>query len=228
MINLRKILILVVSTLSFTFSVSHAEEASIDGNVLAIPVLQVGADFYSVQLTLHFETDPIEFSLLAANPLSSASDIGASSFANNILTIPALTYEGVSYNLQLALVGQEPILFQLHAAGVNEEDPTSLSLFTENISSQIIQLSCIVCHTTTGIASATLSTSRIQYLTSIEPDHLQTNYNSLVDFINNVPGGSESILSKPLGIDHVGAAQMVSTSEVYLQFQEFVNAVLSE
>jgi hypothetical protein len=224
----RKILTFVVTTLIFTFSISHAEEASIDGNVLAIPVLQVGADFYSVQLTLHFETDPIEFSLLAANPLTNASDVGASSFANNILTIPVLTYEGVSYNLQLALVGQDPILFRLNSVGMNQEGPASLTLFTANISSQIIQLRCSICHTTAGIASATLSTSRIQYLTSIEPDHLQTNYNSLVNFIKNVPGGSASILSKPLGIDHVGAVQMLSTSMVYLQFQQFVYAVLSE
>lgn len=226
--DLKKALILIAVVMSFTFPVSRAEEASIDGNVLIIPVLQVGADFYSLQLMAHFETEPYEFSLFAADSLSNASDVGASSFANNILSIPKLTYEGISYNLHLALISQDPIRFRIDSAGVNEDDPASMALFAANISSPIIQSRCIACHTDIGPASATVSTSRIQYLTSNEPDYLQSNYTSLVDYIKNVATGSELILSKPLGTDHVGAAQFLSTSDEYLKLQEFVNAVLAE
>jgi len=132
----RSISILVIAIVSFMTSSIHAQEASLDGNVLTIPVLQVGDQFYSLQLTLALGTDPLVLTLSSAEELSNASAEGASTFANNTLTVPALSYEGVSYNLQLALTGENPVRFGVLSAGVNESAPsasTQGSIRTNNV-----------------------------------------------------------------------------------------------
>ena len=116
---------LVIAIVVLISSVTNAEEASLDGNVLTIPVFQVDVQFYMVQLALVSGTDPLELSLYLAEELSNASAAGASNFADNTLTVPAITHEEVSYNLQLALVGQDPIVFRLESAGVNKETPST-------------------------------------------------------------------------------------------------------
>lgn len=115
--------------------------------------------------------------------------------------------------------------------GIEQEvtTPLSLTLFTNNVSSQITLNSCIVCHSSVGIASANSATpSQLQYLNSNQPDFLNANYNTLVNFIKNVPNGASEILSKPQGVNHTGGALLSPTSQNFLNFQEFVNAVLSE
>lgn len=107
--------------------------------------------------------------------------------------------------------------------------PASLTLFTNTVSTPIIQQSCIACHSSAGIASATSGTpSRLQYVSSAQPNSLTTNYNTLVNFIKNVPGGASLILSKPQGQNHVGGAVLGSGTPSFLNFQAFVNAVISE
>lgn len=123
-IRLQSIYTLIIVFLAFTSSATQAQEASLDGNVLTIPVLQVGTQFYRVQLALVLGSDPLELSLQSAEELTNASSAGASSFANNTLSVPSITYNGVSYSLQLALVGQDPITFRLISTGINEEVPS--------------------------------------------------------------------------------------------------------
>ena len=99
----------------------RSQEASLDGATLNIPVLQVGADYYQISLNLVPDTDPIQLALGDAIPISIPSDTsGASIFANNVISIPSLPYEGVSYNLSLPLLTTEPVVFQLGSVGVNE------------------------------------------------------------------------------------------------------------
>jgi len=115
--------------------------------------------------------------------------------------------------------------------GIEQEvtTPASLTLFTSNISSQITLKTCIVCHSSAGIASATSPTpSQLQYLNSNQPDFLNANYNTLVNFIKNVPNGASLILSKPQGVNHTGSAVLSPNSQDFLNFQQFVNVVLSE
>jgi hypothetical protein len=83
--------------------------------------VEVGAQAYMLQLALVSGTDPLELSVHATEELTNASTEGASSFANNTLNVPSISYNSVSYNLQLALVGLDPITFRLESAGVNEE-----------------------------------------------------------------------------------------------------------
>jgi uncharacterized membrane protein len=101
-------------------------------------------------------------------------------------------------------------------------------LFSDNVSTPIIQTRCIICHSSTGIASATVSTSQLQYISDTEPDFLQSNYNVLVNYIRNVTDGNELILSKPRGVVHVGGVQLVEGSDELEAFEAFVKAVLSE
>lgn len=105
---------------------------------------------------------------------------------------------------------------------------TSYQLFMDTVSGPITQTRCITCHSDIGIASASLSTSRIQYSPLTELNYQQTNYNILVNYIRNVTDGSEVILSKPQGVDHVGGVQLATGSDEFQVFQQFVNAVLGE
>ena len=118
-----------------------------------------------------------------------------------------------------------PLVLEIAAAGATG---TSYQLFSDNVSIPIIQTRCIICHSSTGIASASVSTSQLQYIDDTEPDFLQSNYNVLVNYIRNVTDGSELILSKPQGMVHVGAVQLVNGSGEFEAFEAFVNAVLSE
>lgn len=142
------------------------------------------------------------------------SDVSLSVFlAYDTTAVPGkLFYSGV------------PLTF---AIGKQVSTPASLTLFTNNVHSQIIQSNCIACHSNFGIASATSSTpSQLQYVGSSTANSLTTNYTTLVNYIKS--GGSSALLSKPRGIGHLGGVQMTANSQTFLNLQAFVNAVLAE
>lgn len=108
---------------------------------------------------------------------------------------------------------------------VEPPSATSLELYTANISSQIIQAQCTVCHTSAGVAQS----SALRYLTSSETGFLSANYDMLVNYIRNVAGGSTSILAKPQGMEsHTGGALLSPSSSDFQNLEAFVNAVLAE
>jgi len=77
-----------------------------------------------------------------------------------------------------------------------QSDPTDSANFTfyvDNISSSIIQPQCSICHSGTGVAS----TSNLIYENSTVPGYQTTNFITLLDYIENIPNGSELILAKP-------------------------------
>lgn len=163
--------------------------------------------------------------LQASEPLTIVEDLafGPAGVSNAALSI-FLAYDTMAVQGELFYSGA-PLTFAIEAEAAS---PASFQLFTDNISTPIIQAKCIVCHTDVGIASAALSTSRLQYLTSAQANFQQTNYDTLVNFIKNIPDGSDLILSKPQGIDHIGLQQLDSSDPEFLQLQEFVNAVVAE
>ncbi|MFT7527436.1 MAG: hypothetical protein ACI9LY_002591 [Arenicella sp.] len=150
--------------------------------------------------------------------------LGAAGLAGTNLSI-YLAYDSVAMPGELYYSG---VPMSLTIEPVSVATAPSFQLFIDTISAPITQSLCIACHTSTGIASAALSTSRIQYLTSIESGFQQNNYDVLVNYIKNVPTGASLILSKPLGVDHLGAAQLSSSSDQYHIFEDFVKVVLSE
>ena len=98
----------------------------------------------------------------------------------------------------------------------------SLQLFTNSVSSQIIQSNCIYCHISGGSAGGT----SLAYQSSSNQNALNTNYNLLVNYING--GKGSTLLSKSKGIGHGGGVRLSSSSSDFQNLEAFVNAVLAE
>ena len=122
--------------------------------------------------------------------------------------------------------------------GAEQQSSSSLQLYNTNISS-IIQNNCIMCHNTGGAAAS----SALHYVDSSSTNFQATNYNTLVNYINNLLGkavereggamgpatdGSSLLLSKPQGINHGGGIQLMTGSQDLQKLQDFVNTVLAE
>jgi hypothetical protein len=107
---------------------------------------------------------------------------------------------------------------------VEEPPPVaeSLQIFTNSISTPIIQNNCIACHSGSGVAS----TSALQYASPIIQTFLDFNYNLLVNYIND--GGDQLLLSKPQGVGHGGGIRLTAESTDFQNLEAFVNAVLAE
>ena len=95
--------------------------------------------------------------------------------------------------------------------------PKSMQIYTESISSQIVQARCVNCHG--GIAALTLVRSNVD-------DYINKNYNSMKDYIKQ--GGSNRLLSKPQGINHGGGVQLQSGSTDLNNLESFIDAIVSE
>jgi len=103
-------------------------------------------------------------------------------------------------------------------------EAASLTFFRSNISSPIIQSNCIGCHVSGGSAGGT----PLVYATSGVEGFQDTNYNTLLDYIKNVPNGSSKILSRPQGIGHGGGAVLAAESAGFADWSQFVSSVQNE
>ena len=123
--------------------------------------------------------------------------------------------------------------------GAEQQSSSSFQLYKTSISSPIIQNNCIMCHKTGGAASS----SALHYVDSSSTNFQTTNYNTLVNYINNLLGGaierpaaamgtatdgSSLLVSKPQGINHGGGIRLMTGSQDLQKLQNFVNTVLSE
>lgn len=123
--------------------------------------------------------------------------------------------------------------------GAEQQSSSSFQLYKNNISSPIIQNRCIACHKAGGAAAS----SALRYVDSSSTNFQTTNYNTLVNYINNLLGGaierpgaamgpatngSSLLVSKPQGINHGGGIQLMTGSQDLQKLQNFVNSVLSE
>ena len=123
--------------------------------------------------------------------------------------------------------------------GAEQQSSSSFQLYKTSISSSIIQNNCIMCHKTGGAAAS----SALHYVDSSSTNFQTTNYNTLVNYINNLLGGaverpaaamgtatdgSSLLVSKPQGINHGGGIQLMTGSQDLQKLQNFVNFVLSE
>lgn len=119
-----------------------------------------------------------------------------------------------------------PLTVAIEAEEEEEEPPPpvaeSLQIFSDSVSSPIIQGICIQCHVTGGLAGS----SALQYANSATQGFLDTNYNTLVNYING--GGSSTLLNKPQGIGHGGGVRLSPSSTDFQNLEAFVNAVLAE
>lgn len=104
-------------------------------------------------------------------------------------------------------------------------EAASLTFYLSNISQPIVQSSCIVCHTSTGVAS----TSALHYINSSVEGYQQTNYNTLLNYIESVPNGASLILSKPQGQSaHGGGVQLQAGSPQLADWVAFVDTAQND
>lgn len=112
-------------------------QATFTDNILSVPVVQVGSDYYWLELALIPNTEPVELQAIGADLLSEPNTVGASLFANSQLYIPALQVGGVSYYGVFALVSDNPVTLRLTEAGIanNQGNPdTRLTPLTPEFS----------------------------------------------------------------------------------------------
>ena len=104
-------------------------------------------------------------------------------------------------------------------------DPASLTFYLSNISGPIVQSKCVRCHKTTGVASY----AGLNYVNSSVDSFQQTNYNTLLDYIKNVPGGASLILSNPQGLTaHGGGMQLSRGTSEFDDWSTFVATMINE
>lgn len=117
-----------------------------------------------------------------------------------------------------------PLTFSI-AAEVT--DPASLTFYVDNVSGPIVQSQGIVCHSSNGVAGP--GASALQYLPSSVEGFQEANYNTLIDYIENVLNGSSLILSKPQGtVAHGGGVQLATGSSQLAIWSEFVATSLND
>jgi len=97
--------------------------------------------------------------------------------------------------------------------------------YDENISAQIVQNKCIVCHTSNGVAAA----SRLHFVNSSTPNYSQINAQAIENFLATSGVGSDYLLSKTQGsLAHGGGQQLVFGSEDYNNLAEFLGLLTGQ
>lgn len=217
----------VLLFLLLPFSTSFAQEASLSGSVITIPVVAVGDTFYKVELTIIPGTDPIQFDVTGGEPISVASSEGATTLSGITLSIPALRVGADTYNLQLSLVNSSPFQFELVNFGLNESNVASeeirqlaLELFELELETDVVQFRCIACHVDGGLARDTnLIFERNHVASSLN------NFDTFASFLETTDDGANYILSKVNGGNHVGGIQLAQGSSDYNVLAEFLDTL---
>ena len=117
----------------------------------------------------------------------------------------------------------QPASFSVAAQDAPNPTQVALDYFSANVSGQIVNQQCFICHNSTGPASAT----RLVYQPSSQANSLQHNFDVLKNFILNTPDGSELVITKPqqLGVTHLGLSPLPTGSAGLATWTSFVNLV---
>ncbi|MBT6058662.1 MAG: DUF3179 domain-containing protein, partial [Gammaproteobacteria bacterium] len=99
-------------------AVSYGQQATLSGDTLSLPVVQVGDQVFRVSLTLVTGTDPLQFQFSSADELTDADISEASTFSGATLSVPSIIAGGVSYWAEFTLISEAPVLFSLAGGGV--------------------------------------------------------------------------------------------------------------
>lgn len=208
------------------------------GNVYLL--IQLGADIFmrlqsgeyviwdqtlnSLQATLQGRT------LQASEPIIILENVafGPAGLSGASLAI-FVAYDTIAASGELYYSGK-PLSFSILADSAPETpeaaaNPASQTFYLSNISGPIVQSKCLRCHKTTGSASY----SGLNYVNSSVDGFQQTNYNTLLDYIKNVPGGASLILSKPQGlVAHGGGMQLIRGTAEFDDWSTLVATMINE
>lgn len=208
------------------------------GNVYLL--IQLGADIFmrlqsgeyviwdqtlnSLQATLQGRT------LQASEPITILENVafGPAGLSGASLAI-FVAYDTIAASGELYYSGK-PLSFSILADSAPETpeaaaNPASQTFYLSNISGPIVQSKCLGCHKTTGSASY----AGLNYVNSSVDGFQQTNYNTLLDYIKNVPGGASLILSKPQGlVAHGGGMQLIRGTAEFDDWSTLVATIINE
>jgi hypothetical protein len=199
----------------------NAQEASLDGSLLTIPVVVVGDTIYRVELTVQPGTDPVEFGLRDARVISDVSTRGATTLSGIVLSIPSVIVDGVSYWYDLALLSDNPVILKLQDSGINASSgrDLALELFELNVAEDILQARCIICHVEGGINSSFL------FQRSNSSSTLN-NFAVYESFLQDGEFDAAYILLKASGGDgHEGGVQLPAGGVTYNNMEAFLSAL---
>ncbi|MEK9704332.1 MAG: hypothetical protein VW829_20110, partial [Deltaproteobacteria bacterium] len=97
-----------------------------------------------------------------------------------------------------------------------------LDFFKANISPDIIQGKCIACHVADYPAT---DGTNLKYVSSSVDGHEETNYQTLLSYLQSDTGNAEKMLSRVTGNGHGGGKQLDSSSSDYKNLEAFILAV---
>jgi len=122
-------------------------DAYLANDVVKIPVVSIGASTYRLDLQLVPNSDPVKLKMVAAQDITELkpSTSGASTFENNILTIPFLANTKASYKIELELISTDPaVILELKsvsvAAWVNRKVQDENAITFSNVKSRLADL----------------------------------------------------------------------------------------
>ena len=122
-------------------------DAYLANDVVKIPVVSIGASTYRLDLQLVPNSDPVKLKMVAAQDITELkpSTSGASTFENNILTIPFLPNTKASYKIELELISTDPaVILELKsvsvAAWVNRKVQDENAITFSNVKSRLADL----------------------------------------------------------------------------------------
>ena len=217
-------------------ALDERSDAYIVGDIIKIPLLVVGESQYRLDLQLVADSNPVELKLIAADDITSLSltSEGASTFSENLLTIPKLSVGSISYRIELSLVSVDPLVI-LRLSRAEELAPApapatapvtsrekALTLYEESISSSIVQSKCVRCHVQGGSAGG----SSLRFLRGTR-DSVSANIAMFEALLNGRSSGKQYILGKVSGNGHGGGMQLPTGSAGYASLSEFLS-LLSE
>ena len=122
-------------------------DAYLENGIVKIPVVSIGTSAYRLDLQLVPNSDPVQLKMIAAQDITELkpNNSGASTFENNILTIPFLANTKASYKIELELISTDPsVILELKtasaAAWVNRKVQDENVITFSNVKSRLADL----------------------------------------------------------------------------------------
>lgn len=100
-----------------------AQQASLNGNTLSIPVVLVDGLAFRVELILVEDSNPLELVVSSGTPLTEFVSEGATTFDGSRLSIPSINVAGTAYWADFDLLREEPATFVFVDAGIVNPAP---------------------------------------------------------------------------------------------------------
>ena len=97
---------------------ANAQTASVSGNIINLPVVEVANQSFKIELTIVADTSPVEVLVTSAVELAEPDTTGASIFNGESLSVPSIEVEGTLYWAEFSLLTADPPTFVLADAGL--------------------------------------------------------------------------------------------------------------